>query len=185
MNEQLIYDIFLYFAKFIENSKILTQFDKDDPFSVDYDTLKTSIENMSQGDTINELEHYIFGNDEDSLSNRLQKIDGKFLFVEYADISSDIKASMSTDDYMTIRVVVAENQNHQNSDEIERLIRNQQNLIILQNILRKMIDDSEQLCPQINFPASKIRIIPVEPTAFFSNVGWMAELIWQDNNFLM
>lgn len=185
MTTELIYNIYKYFAKFPKLNSVLVNFDRADPEYTRYDTLKTEIENLAEDSLIPELENYIFGNDEASISKRLRGIDGKFLFIEYSDISSNLFTNATTKNLFRLRIIVAENSNNTNRDEIELMIANQENLYIIQQIVKKMLIDKDDYCNSINFPENDFRIIPVEPTAFYENLGWMLEIQWMDNNLFI
>jgi len=178
MNEDLIINLFRYFSRFIpievlkeimiqpEHSKFPGYFE------IQAEILKNSA--SLQNVRIPQIEKFIFSINEKFVSERIRNSKGIILFVEYGNISADLKRANGIK--QSIAVTVAHNFSDTNNDNLNEVVLMNRCLNILLRIIQQMFTDMGQLdfCSSLELITVPIDIQVVDPSSFYGCGGWCA-----------
>lgn len=82
----MIKDQFLYFARFPSKEGILAMFTNGQSDFPGYNDLVASLRNLPDMSRIPEIANYVYGQSFDELKQRIDKLVGSFLFVDYGEV---------------------------------------------------------------------------------------------------
>ncbi len=170
----LITDIIKYFAKFPDTTGIMKNFSRTAGRETGYDTLKAYFQSLTSP-LLPEIKDYVFGSDEDIVTERIRTMKDYFLFVEYGRIS------LAAPDNLRVRngsfflaFTVAKPFNMPGRDPAEEMIISDTCLDLVIQILQTIKDDDDIKCIKTRLMDSAVEISPVVPEMFYQNIGWVA-----------
>jgi len=174
MND-LINDLFVYFAKFVPKpvlAKMMIQPVRSQ--SAGYAQVKADVLALPDTHVIDELDTYVCSINENFVSERIRNAKGMILFVEYGKFSLDFTIPKGVQE--SISVTVAHNFSDNNNDNLQEILLMNHCLELLHQIIARMYGDQSDLdfCAfnqLLDFP---VEVLPVEPTGFYGCGGWAA-----------
>ena len=168
----MIKDQFLYFAQYPSKEgirAILTNGSSDFP---GYSDLADALDNSSDMSRIPEIANYVYGQSFDELKQRIDKLAGSFLFVDYGELNMFADGRNSYQITQRIAITVA-NKMTNRADAAEYMLASDATLRLLSKVHAWMLADAEQ--GNIEWLSrgefDKAEIIPFVATEL-SSVGW-------------
>ena len=131
----MLLDLFEYFAKFPATAGVTKGIaNKGESSMEEYATVLKAIRNLPEKELVPEIENYVYGQSFDELKQRIDKLTGSFLFVDYGevDMQSDGRRSFQC----TQRIAV-------HADMLERVIANDRTLQMLSKVHARIMADVE------------------------------------------
>lgn len=168
----MIKDQFLYFAQYPSKEgvrAILTNGSSDFP---GYNELAEALDNLPDISRIPEIANYVYGQSFDELKQRIDKLAGSFLFVDYGELNMLADGRNSYQITQRIAITVA-NKMTNRADAAEYMLASDDTLRLLSKVHAWMLADAEQ--GNIEWLSrgelDKAEIIPFVATEL-SSVGW-------------
>lgn len=168
----MIKDQFLYFAQYPSKKgirAILTNGSSDFP---GYNELAEALDNLPDMSRIPEIANYVYGQSFDELMQRIDKLAGSFLFVDYGELNMLADGRNSYQITQRIAITVA-NKMTNRADAAEYMLASDATLRLLSRVHAWMLADAEQ--GNIEWLSrgelDKAEIIPFVATEL-SSVGW-------------
>lgn len=168
----MIKDQFLYFAQYPSKEgirAILTNGSSDFP---GYNELTEALDNLPDMSRIPEIANYVYGQSFDELKQRIDKLAGSFLFVDYGELNMLADGHNSYQITQRIAITVA-NKMTNRADAAEYMLASNATLRLLSRVHAWMLADAEQ--GNIEWLSrgelDKAEIIPFVATEL-SSVGW-------------
>ncbi len=168
----MIKDQFLYFAQYPSKEgirAILTNGSSDFP---GYSDLADALDNLPDMSRIPEIANYVYGQSFDELKQRIDKLVGSFLFVDYGELNMLADGRNSYQITQRIAITVA-NKMTNRADAAEYMLASDATLRLLSKVHAWMLADAEQ--GNIEWLSrgelDKAEIIPFVATEL-SSVGW-------------
>lgn len=168
----MIKDQFLYFAQYPSKEgirSILTNGSSDFP---GYNELTEALDNLPDMSRIPEIANYVYGQSFDELNQRIDKLAGSFLFVDYGELNMLADGRNSYQITQRIAITVA-NKMTNRADAAEYMLASDATLRLLSRVHAWMLADAEQ--GNIEWLSrgelDKAEIIPFVATEL-SSVGW-------------
>ena len=165
-------EIFTYFAKFPLKAGVLKMFNRADSGRFpSYITLKNQVTNLDPHSLIPEIQDFVFGIDEKSIKDRIEKITGTYLFVDYGNIASLADDLKRRTDEILIAITVATPLHTNSLDMVEQILLADQALDHLMSIMAIMRQDSRcsPFVKQLTFP---VEITPFLARELSDSAGW-------------
>lgn len=170
----MIIDIFLNFAKYVQKDGVLKLFTaRNSILQNEYLTLKSAVENLEHETTAEKIPHFMFGISREIVAEFVKSIKGRFLYVEYGQVTN-IKPNTAITDSIQLAVTIAEPFNHKDRNIIEEAIISNNSLSILTEIIDNLKFRQNEYCLMRELVGYPINIIPIDSTEFFGCVGWTA-----------
>ena len=140
----MLLDLFTYFAKFPASAGITKGIaTKGESRSMEeYATVLSMLGNMQEKELVPEIENYVYGQSFDELKQRIDKLTGSFLFVDYGEVDMQSDGRRSFECTQRIAVTVAMKLPN-TSDMLERIIANDRTLQMLSKIHARIMADAE------------------------------------------
>jgi hypothetical protein len=141
---------------------------------VSYNALKAQVELLPAVGLIPELKEYIFGIDEDVLSERLKSAKGFMLFVEFGTINgTETQPGMVVESAMQLAVSIGYNGDNKSRDEVELMLIRGECLRMLNVLLGQMLADRKaKNCDMLRgFDVPK-QVFPIPQKALFGVIGY-------------
>lgn len=168
----MIKDQFLYFAQYPSKEgirAILTNGSSDFP---GYNELAEALDNLPDMSRIPEIANYVYGQSFDELKQRIDKLAGSFLFVDYGELNMLADGRNSYQITQRIAITVA-NKMTNRADAAEYMLASDATLRLLSKVHAWMLADAEE--GNIEWLSrgelDKAEIIPFVATEL-SSVGW-------------
>lgn len=168
----MIKDQFLYFAQYPSKEgirAILTNGSSDFP---GYNELTEALDNLPDMSRIPEIANYVYGQSFDELKQRIDKLAGSFLFVDYGELNMLADGRNSYQITQRIAITVA-NKMTNRADAAEYMLASDATLRLLSRVHAWMLADAEE--GNIEWLSrgelDKAEIIPFVATEL-SSVGW-------------
>ena len=168
----MIKDQFLYFAQYPSRDgvrAILTNGASDFP---GYNELAESLDNLLNVSRLPEIANYVYGQSFEELKQRIDKLVGSFLFVDYGELNMSADGRNSYQITQRIAITVA-NKMPNRADAAEYMLSSDSTLRLLSKIHAWMIADAEK--GELNWISrgelDKAEMIPFVATEL-SSVGW-------------
>ena len=168
----MIKDQFLYFAQYPSKEgirAILTNGSSEFP---GYNDLAESLDNLPNVSRLPEITNYVYGQSFDELKQRIDKLVGSFLFVDYGELNMSADGRNSYQITQRIAITVA-NKMTNRADAAEYMLASDQTLRLLSKLHAWMIADAEE--GNIDWISrgelDKAEIIPFVATEL-SSIGW-------------
>ncbi len=141
----MLLDLFTYFAKFPASAGITKGIaTKGESRSMEeYATVLSMLGNMQEKELVPEIENYVYGQSFDELKQRIDKLTGSFLFVDYGEVDMQSDGRRSFECTQRIAVTVAMKLPN-TSDMLERIIANDRTLQMLSKIHARIMADAER-----------------------------------------
>lgn len=139
----MLLDLFEYFAKFPATAGVTKGIaNKGESRMEEYATVLKVIEEMPEKELVPEIENYVYGQSFDELKQRIDKLTGSFLFVDYGEVDMQSDGRRSFQCTQRIAVTVAMKLPN-NSDMLERVIANDRTLQMLSKVHARIMADVE------------------------------------------
>lgn len=139
----MLLDLFEYFAKFPATAGVTKGIaNKGESSMEEYATVLKAIEEMPEKELVPEIENYVYGQSFDELKQRIDKLTGSFLFVDYGEVDMQSDGRRSFQCTQRIAVTVAMKLPN-NSDMLERVIANDRTLQMLSKVHARIMADVE------------------------------------------
>lgn len=168
----MIKDQFLYFAQYPSKEgirAILTNGSSDFP---GYSDLADALDNLPDMSRIPEITNYVYGQSFDELKQRIDKLVGSFLFVDYGELNMLADGRNSYQITQRIAITVA-NKMTNRADAAEYMLASDATLRLLSKVHAWMLADAEQ--GNIEWLSrgelDKAEFVPFVATEL-SSVGW-------------
>lgn len=140
----MLLDLFTYFAKFPASEGITRGIaTKGESSMEEYATVLGELSNMQDKELVPEIENYVYGQSFDELKQRIDKLTGSFLFVDYGEVDMQSDGRRSFECIQRIAVTVAMKLPN-TSDMLERIIANDRTLQMLSKIHARIMADAER-----------------------------------------
>lgn len=140
----MLLDLFTYFAKFPASEGITKGIaTKGESSMEEYATVLGELSNMHEKELVPEIENYVYGQSFDELKQRIDKLTGSFLFVDYGEVDMQSDGRRSFECTQRIAVTVAMKLPN-TSDMLERIIANDRTLQMLSKIHARIMADAER-----------------------------------------
>lgn len=140
----MLLDLFTYFAKFPTSEGITKGIaTKGESSMEEYATVLGELSNMQDKELVPEIENYVYGQSFDELKQRIDKLTGSFLFVDYGEVDMQSDDRRSFECTQRIAVTVAMKLPN-TSDMLERIIANDRTLQMLSKIHARIMADAER-----------------------------------------
>lgn len=142
----MLLDLFTYFAKFPASAGVTRGIaTKGESSMEEYATVLSMLGNMQEkeNELIPEIENYVYGQSFDELKQRIDKLTGSFLFVDYGEVDMQSDGRRSFECTQRIAVTVAMKLPN-TSDMLERIIANDRTLQMLSKIHARIMADAER-----------------------------------------
>lgn len=184
MNQEILLNLFKYFAKFVPKEVLKSMFVKSKNNEPGYDELLAEILALPDTNVISDIDCYIFSSNEEFLKQKIPTSKGTLLYIEYGAVSYAPNEKHGTKTKLGLHVACPYNaKNNDNPNELFKMDRQQR---ILFSILDCMERDQNSLefCGDsqlINFPAE---IVAIEPKLFCERSGWMGIFDYSSTNIL-
>lgn len=173
----MLLDLFTYFAKFPASAGITRGIaTKGESSMEEYATVLGELSNMQEKELVPEIENYVYGQSFDELKQRIDKLTGSFLFVDYGEVDMQSDGRRSFECTQRIAVTVAMKLPN-TSDMLERIIANDRTLQMLSKIHARIMADAEreELYWMNRDSVANCEIIPFV-SAELQSYGWMLML---------
>lgn len=139
----MLLDLFTYFAKFPQNSGIIKGIaTKGESSMEEYATTLDILGKMEEKELVPEIQNYVYGQSFDELKQRIDKLTGSFLFVDYGEVDMQDDGHRSFECTQRIAVTVAKKLSS-NADMLERVIANDRTLQMLSKVHARIMADVE------------------------------------------
>lgn len=142
----MLLDLFTYFAKFPASAGVTRGIaTKGESSMEEYATVLSMLGNMQEKEKelVPEIENYVYGQSFDELKQRIDKLTGSFLFVDYGEVDMQSDGRRSFECTQRIAVPVAMKLPN-TSDMLERIIANDRTLQMLSKIHARIMADAER-----------------------------------------
>ena len=142
----MLLDLFTYFAKFPASAGVTSGIaTKGESSMEEYATVLSMLGNMQEKEKelVPEIENYVCGQSFDELKQRIDKLTGSFLFVDYGEVDMQSDGRRSFECTQRIAVTVAMKLPN-TSDMLERIIANDRTLQMLSKIHARIMADAER-----------------------------------------
>lgn len=139
----MILNQFLYFAQYPSKEgirAILTNGSSDFP---GYNELTEALDNLPEMSRIPEIANYVYGQSFDELKQRIDKLAGSFLFVDYGELNMLADGRNSYQITQRIAITVA-NKMTNRADAAEYMLASDATLRLLSRVHAWMLADAEQ-----------------------------------------
>ena len=181
----MLLDLFTYFAKFPQNSGIIKGIaTKGESSMEEYATTLDILGKMEEKELVPEIQNYVYGQSFDELKQRIDKLTGSFLFVDYGEVDMQDDGRRSFECTQRIAVTVAQKLSS-NADMLERVIVNDRTLQMLSKVHARIMADveSEGLYWMDRESITNCEIIPFV-SAELQSYGWTLMLSARDADIL-
>ena len=141
----MLLDLFTYFAKFPASAGVTRGIaTKGESSMEEYATVLSMLGNMQEKEKelVPEIENYVYGQSFDELKQRIDKLTGSFLFVDYGEVDMQSDGRRSFECTQRIAVTVAQKLSS-NADMLERVIVNDRTLQMLSKVHARIMADVE------------------------------------------
>lgn len=169
----MLLDLFTYFAKFPQNSGIIKGIaTKGESSMEEYATTLDILDKMEEKELVPEIQNYVYGQSFDELKQRIDKLTGSFLFVDYGEVDMQSDGHRSFECTQRIAVTVAQKLSS-NADMLERVIVNDRTLQMLSKVHARIMADveTEELYWMDRESITNCEIIPFV-SAELQSYGW-------------
>lgn len=139
----MLLDLFTYFDKFPQKSGIIKGIaTKGESSMEEYATTLDILDKMEEKELVPEIQNYVYGQSFDELKQRIDKLTGSFLFVDYGEVDMQDDGHRSFECTQRIAVTVAQKLSG-NADMLERVIVNDRTLQMVSKIHARIMADVE------------------------------------------
>lgn len=139
----MLLDLFEYFAKFPATAGVTKGIaNKGESSMEEYATVLKVIKEMPEKELVPEIENYVYGQSFDELKQRIDKLTGSFLFVDYGEVDMQSDGRRSFQCTQRIAVTVAMKLSA-HADMLERVIANDRTLQMLSKVHARIMADVE------------------------------------------
>jgi hypothetical protein len=168
----MIKDQFLYFARYPSKKGVLAMFTNGSSDFPGYNDLVASLKELPDVSRVPEIANYVYGQSFDELKQRIDKLVGSFLFVDYGEVDmlGDGRNSYLCTQRMAVTVA---NKMPNRADAAEYMLASNATLRLLSQVHAWLLADAE--AGDIDWLSrgelDKAEIIPFVATELHS-VGW-------------
>ncbi|MDR1198687.1 MAG: hypothetical protein LBK94_06700 [Prevotellaceae bacterium] len=169
MNTQFILlDIFKYFARFVGCEGVMRNFSAGKGNL--YSNLKSFCAALPAESNFPEIDDYVFGVNETSVTKRINSVHGIYLFIDYGNFATTENDKKVKTDELHLAVTVAKPLNIETVDLADEVILADSLLNIIRKIRTELIrDKSDCFVSRLKFPSE---ITPWFAREFNNSTGW-------------
>lgn len=139
----MILDLFKYFAQFPSKEGVGKGIaTKGESQMEEYAEVIKELQNLPAQGVVPEIENYVYGQSFDELKQRVDKLTGTFLFVDYGEVDMQSDNHRSFECTQRIAVTVAAKLSS-NTDMMERIIANDRTLRMISHVHARIMADAE------------------------------------------
>ncbi len=168
----MIKDQFLYFAQYPSKKGVLAMFTNGQSDTPGYNDLVASLAQLPEQARLPEVGNYVYGQSFDELKQRIDKLVGSFLFVDYGEIDMNATTSGAYRCSQRMAVTVAHKMPNR-ADAADYMLSSDQTLHLLARLHAYMLADADQerMAWIGRDELDKAEIIPFVATELHA-VGW-------------
>lgn len=160
----MITPLFIYFAQYPSRQGTLALATKGTSTLPDYALLIDALNALGDDRRIAGLDHYVFAQDIDDIAQRIDRLTGSFLFVDYGDIRLTANHPRHALAQQRIAATIAQ-RIPDSADPLERLIHSQQALDMLRTLHAHIVNDAEDGTPPLHLSRDTILDADITPFA--------------------
>lgn len=138
----MLITLFKYFAPFVKRSGVAAMATLGQQSTPLYDQLLQFAAQLPDDGLIPSIDHYVFAQSFDELQQRLQRLAGTFLYVDYGEITFSQGRARTLDATMRIAVTVARKTGDR-TDPLARLVASNDTLASVLLIYRRLLADAD------------------------------------------
>ena len=138
----MLITLFKYFAPFVTRSGVPAMATLGPQSTPLYDQLLQFAAQLPDDGLIPSIDHYVFAQSFDELQQRLQRLAGTFLYVDYGEITFSQGRARTLDATMRIAVTVARKTGDR-TDPLARLVASNDTLASVLLIYRRLLADAD------------------------------------------
>jgi len=167
-------DTFEYFAKFPLHAGVMEMFNNTTSsyFEEEYPAFRTKIQDMAEHSLVPGISDYVFGVNEKLVKQRIQRIDGFYLFVDYGSMSDERDEYKVKKQSLMIAITVAIPRDPESIDDIEALLYADQALDFIRQIRARMLSDQKEGCGLLQHLTFPNEITPFFARELQNSTGW-------------
>lgn len=168
----MIKDQFLYFAQYPSKDGVLAMFTNGSSEFPGYNDLVVSLNELPDVSRVPDIDNYVYGQSFDELKQRIDKLVGSFLFVDYGEVNMLGDGRNSYQCVQRMAVTVA-NKMTNRADAAEYMLASDTTLRLLSQVHAWLLADAEagNLDWLSRGELDKAEIVPFVATELHS-VGW-------------
>lgn len=168
----MIKDQFLYFAQYPAKDGVLAMFTNGSSLFPGYNDLITSLRNLPEQSRVPDIANYVYGQSFDELKQRIDKLIGSFLFVDYGEVNMLGDGRNSYNVTQRMAVTVAHKMTNR-ADAAEYMLASDTTLKLLNQVHAWLLADADSGNVEWLSRSSldKAEIVPFVATELYS-VGW-------------
>lgn len=138
----IIQDIFLYFARFPKREGVTAMATLGASEFGEYEQLLTMLDMEQDCEWAPDIENYVYGQSLDDLEQRINKLFGSWMMVDYGEFTvlQERRGSITATQQIAVTVAM---KMRQNSDMMERMIASDRTLDMTRRLLAKLYADSD------------------------------------------
>ena len=167
----ILTEIFIYFAKFPNRAGIYPMFNIETSNIAGYSEMKQAIDSMP-AHSLTTIENYVFGANLEAIGHRVNNITSgsDYLFVDFGEVDCGVDSSNRMTDSARLAITVAYRLKNFSIDLMEQMLAFSHSLDSLVGIRNTMI--SEQRChPWLKNVSNSHTFVPFVSEKF-SSIGW-------------
>lgn len=172
MNQNLIHDLIVYFAKFPELAGVLKNFHRKESKLVNYEPLKVELSALDPNSLLPDIKSYVLGVNEESITKVIGDIQGIYMFVDYGAINIERDDMRRENGTFNIAVTIAIPCHKGDIDMMEDMLLAEKTLMLIKSVRDTMIEDQkcgEAFVQDISFPHE---ITPWYSRLLHNSTGW-------------
>lgn len=139
----MIQDLFLYFAQFPQKQNIKAMATLGKSKMALYAETLAALDELPERSRLPEIENYIYGQTFEDVQQRLDRLTGSFLFVDYGNFVYQPAGPRTMDVSLQLAVTVAFRMSDR-SDLLERMLASNRSLLLLCDIHAWLMADAER-----------------------------------------
>lgn len=169
MKTTIITDLLLYFAKFPQRKGVLDMFNKGSSDTPGYRELQEKVRNLPTNNIL-EIKDYVFGANLEAVRDRITKLSGNYLFVDFGEMDFSRDRFSRDADVMRMAVSVGTRLREFSSDLVEQALAFDHNMELLNKVRNQMLED-QQKHPWLKNISIDHTLVPLTAQPLHS-VGW-------------
>lgn len=183
-NQQILIQLFKYFAQFVPKDVLKKMFVKSKDQQEGYNEVASEVLAAPDDLVISGIDGYIFSANEKFLAQKIKNSHKTVLYVEYGAFSYTPNTMHGVKEKLAVHVAYP--YSGTNNDNLnEMLIMNRMHDILC-SILDRMETDQNDLnfCGDTNLIEFPAEIVAIDPPLFHDRTGWMAIFDYSTTNIL-
>lgn len=157
-------ELFLYFAQFPSREGTAALATKGTSTHAEYQAVLDALATLPDDRRIAGLDHYVFAQTIEDITQRIDRLSGSFLFVDYGDINLTDRHPRHALATRQLAITIAERMPPL-ADPLERVLCADRTLRQLRTLHSHMVDDAEQGNPPLDLSRDTIHEATLTPFA--------------------